>query len=76
MNILSSVGASCARDIVEKTLTSINENRNQTENQIVLRKGNQIYQIYFHQKIAIFILFTYTYQNWIIAEKNLTLVRI
>ena len=29
MDILSSVGASCARDLTEKTLTSVNENQNQ-----------------------------------------------
>ena len=29
MDILSSVGASCARDIAEKTLTYVNENQNQ-----------------------------------------------
>ena len=29
MDILSSVGASCARDLTEKTLTYVNESRNQ-----------------------------------------------
>ena len=32
MDILSSVGASCARDILEKTLTSVNETKIKTEN--------------------------------------------